>query len=55
MGVHVASGLFLWAAELSFVHPITGARMDMREEPPNKFVRILEREQAQFNKLNPRV
>lgn len=43
-------GLFLTAVELSFLHPITGERMIIQKEAPNKFNLLLEREQRRWDR-----
>jgi RluA family pseudouridine synthase len=43
-------GLFLFAAGLSFSHPVTGMKMDLAIAEPRKFAALLQREEERFRK-----
>ncbi len=45
-------GLFLAAVEVSFAHPLTGARLGFAMDDPPKFAGLLEREERRFMKYN---
>ena len=44
-------GLFLSAISLSFMHPVTGDKIDVNTDIPHKFVSLMEREKRRFEKL----
>lgn len=44
----LGKGVLLCACRLQFSHPINGKAIDVRIDPPAKFERILEREEARF-------
>ncbi|KAG5189983.1 pseudouridine synthase [Tribonema minus] len=45
-------GLFLWALELKFDHPITGEALNLTIEEPEKFTKWREKEQRRWEKLS---
>lgn len=45
-------GLFLYAAALSFIHPVTGAPVRVESPPPAKFAALLLREERRWLKYN---
>jgi len=44
----LGKGLFLCACRLVFKHPISGKNLDIRIDPPPRFVKLLEREAERF-------
>lgn len=46
----LGKGLFLCSCELSFEHPTTKKRLDLKIDPPKRFNRLLEREKDRFEK-----
>ncbi len=44
----LGKGLFLCACRLSFIHPITKDRLSITIDPPARFKKILDREEARF-------
>jgi hypothetical protein len=49
---HVCSRMLTYAAELRLRHPVSGEPLTVRESPPPRFARVLEREQAHFDLFN---
>lgn len=44
----LGKGVYLAACALSFRHPVTGKPLELSEDIPNKFVRLLDREESRF-------
>ena len=44
----LGKGVFLCARRLVFTHPITGESVDIQIDPPNKFAKLLDREESRF-------
>jgi len=44
-------GLFLWASALELTHPVTGDAMLVKQGPPPKFSKILEREEVALSQV----
>lgn len=45
----LGKGLFLCAYQLEFLHPITGESMQLKIDPPKRFLKTLEREGGRFS------
>jgi RluA family pseudouridine synthase len=50
--VLLGKGLFLWAVELNFHHPIKNTSMNIKINEPEKFKKILNREESRWIKYN---
>jgi len=46
----LGKGLFLCSCELSLNHPISNEKLEFKIDPPNRFNRLLTREEARFRK-----
>jgi tRNA pseudouridine65 synthase/23S rRNA pseudouridine1911/1915/1917 synthase len=46
-----SKGLFLWAVELRFEHPVTGATVVVSTDPPPKFSTYPEREERRWHRV----
>ena len=44
----LGKGLFLCACRLSFIHPITDEQLQLQIDPPSRFIKLLDREEARF-------
>ena len=44
----LGKGLFLCACRLSLTHPITNERLTLTIDPPPRFLKLLDREEARF-------
>jgi len=46
----LGKGLFLCSCELSFNHPISGEKLEFKIDPPQRFNRLLNREEVRYRK-----
>mmetsp|Transcript_4177 Transcript_4177/g.15396 ORF Transcript_4177/g.15396 Transcript_4177/m.15396 type:complete len:88 (-) Transcript_4177:391-654(-) len=46
-----AGALFLWACSIAFDHPVEGRRVRVHEDPPNKFLSILSKEEKRWTRV----